>query len=93
MSKVKTRIRSLQEKHKELDRLTTDAEQDRNADRSTKGKWNLVELKKEKLAIRELLDRYCDGVNQRDAGIWGSTWSENAVWEIPHLEIKKFSLS
>ena len=42
----------------------------------------------EKLAIRELLDRYCDGVNQRDPDIWGSTWSENALWEIPHLEIK-----
>ena len=42
----------------------------------------------EKLAIRELLDRYCDGVNQRDPEIWGSTWSENALWEIPHLEIK-----
>lgn len=41
-----------------------------------------------KLAIRELLDRYCDGVNQRDSEIWGSTWSKNAVWEIPHLEIK-----
>lgn len=41
-----------------------------------------------KLAIRELLDRYCDGVNQRDSEIWGSTLSKNAVWEIPHLEIK-----
>ena len=26
-------------------------------------------------AIRALLDRYCDGVNQRDADIWGSTWA------------------
>ena len=42
----------------------------------------------EKLKIRELLDRYCDGVNQRDSEIWGSTWSKNAIWEIPHLEIK-----
>ena len=41
-----------------------------------------------KLAIREVLDRYCDGVNQRDSEIWGSTWSKNAIWEIPHLEIK-----
>ena len=41
-----------------------------------------------KLAIREVLDKYCDGVNQRDSEIWGSTWSKNAIWEIPHLEIK-----
>jgi len=57
MSKIKTRIRSLQEKHKELDRLTTDAEQERNADRSTRGKWDLVELKKEKLRIRDEINR------------------------------------
>ena len=41
-----------------------------------------------KVSIRELLDRYCDGVNQRDSKIWGSTWSKNAIWEIPHLDIK-----
>lgn len=40
----------------------------------------------DKLAIREVLDRYCDGVNQRDADIWGSTWTEDAVWELPHLD-------
>ena len=38
-----------------------------------------MSINEEKLAIRELLDRYCDGVNQRDADIWGSTWSENAM--------------
>ena len=27
-----------------------------------------------KIAVRELLDKYCDGVNQRNADIWGSTW-------------------
>ncbi len=43
---------------------------------------------KDKLDIREVLDRYCDGVNQRDSKVWGSTWSLNAVWEIPHLKIK-----
>ena len=47
-----------------------------------------MSIMEEKLAIRELLDRYCDGVNQREASIWGSTWSENAIWEIPHLDIK-----
>ncbi len=38
-------------------------------------------------AIRALLDRYCDGVNQRDADIWGSTWAEDAIWELPHLNM------
>ena len=38
-------------------------------------------------AIRALLDRYCDGVNQRDANIWGSTWAEDAIWELPHLNM------
>ena len=42
----------------------------------------------DRLAIRELLDRYCDGVNQRDAERWGSSWAEESFWEIPHLEIK-----
>lgn len=42
----------------------------------------------DRLAIRELLERYCDGVNQRDAEIWGSTWAENSVWELPHLEMQ-----
>ncbi|EED36939.1 conserved hypothetical protein [Luminiphilus syltensis NOR5-1B] len=41
----------------------------------------------DQLAIRALLDRYCDGVNQRDATIWGGTWAEDAVWELPHLEM------
>ena len=42
----------------------------------------------DQLEIRALLDRYCDGVNQRDADIWGSTWAEDAVWELPHLEME-----
>jgi hypothetical protein len=42
----------------------------------------------DQLQIRALLDRYCDGVNQRDAGLWGSTWAEDAVWELPHLQME-----
>jgi len=42
----------------------------------------------DQLQIRALLERYCDGVNQRDAEIWGSTWAEDAVWELPHLEME-----
>lgn len=37
----------------------------------------------DRLAIRELLDTYADGVNQRDAAIWGSTWAEDAEWNLP----------
>ena len=40
-----------------------------------------------KASIRELLDRYCDGVNQRDSKIWGSTWSKNAIWELSLIHI------
>jgi ketosteroid isomerase-like protein len=37
----------------------------------------------DRLAIRELLDCYADGVNQRDADCWGSTWAEQSVWKLP----------
>ena len=37
--------------------------------------------------IRAFLERYCEGVNQRDAEVWGYTWAEDAVWELPHLEM------
>ena len=42
----------------------------------------------EQQAIRALLERYCDGVNQRDAETWGSTWAEDAIWELPHLDME-----
>ncbi len=38
--------------------------------------------------IRELIERYCDAVNQRDAEAWGATWAEEADWELPHLDVK-----
>lgn len=37
----------------------------------------------DRLAIRELIERYCDGVTQRDADIWGSTWAQDSVWSLP----------
>ena len=37
----------------------------------------------DRLAIRELLDRYADGVNQRDAEIWASTWAEDSERNMP----------
>jgi uncharacterized protein YdcH (DUF465 family) len=55
--KNKTEIRDLQERHKELDRLTTDLEKGRANDRTTGGKYDLVELKKEKLAIKDKINK------------------------------------
>lgn len=37
----------------------------------------------DRLAIRELLERYAEGVNQRDPDVWGSTWAEDSVWNLP----------
>jgi ketosteroid isomerase-like protein len=37
----------------------------------------------DRLAIRELIERYCEGVNQRDAEVWGSTWAEESEWNLP----------
>ena len=54
--KNKTGIRELQEEHKRLDRLTTDHEKDRQGDRSTLLKYNLMRLKKTKLAIKDKIN-------------------------------------
>ena len=55
--KNKTEIRELQDQHKKLDRLTTDLEKGRANDRTTGGKYDLVELKKEKLAIKDKINK------------------------------------
>ena len=54
--KNKTEIRELQEKHKKLDKLTTDLEKDRQTDRSTTSKYDLMGLKKAKLAIKDKIN-------------------------------------
>ncbi len=36
----------------------------------------------DRLAIRDLLDSYADGVNQRSVEIWGSTWAEDSEWNL-----------
>jgi hypothetical protein len=36
----------------------------------------------DELAIRDLAARYIDGVNRRDATVWGATWSEQGAWEL-----------
>ncbi|GAB3114081.1 nuclear transport factor 2 family protein [Aestuariicella hydrocarbonica] len=37
----------------------------------------------DRLMIRELMDTYADGVNQRNAHTWGSTWAEESEWNLP----------
>ncbi|MGE0667853.1 MAG: nuclear transport factor 2 family protein [Sphingomonadales bacterium] len=34
----------------------------------------------DRLAIRELAERYCDGIIRLDPEIWGSTWAEDGIW-------------
>ena len=54
--KNKTGIRELHEEHKRLNRLTTDLEKDRQGDRSTSSKYDLMRLKKTKLAIKDKIN-------------------------------------
>lgn len=34
------------------------------------------------IELRDLVSRYSDAVNRRDAEAWGQTWSREASWEI-----------
>lgn len=34
----------------------------------------------DRVAINDVLARYADGVNQRDAALWASTWDEEGEW-------------
>lgn len=42
----------------------------------------------DRLAIRELHDRYSDAVCRVDAGDWGDCWAEDAVWEFMGMTIE-----
>lgn len=35
---------------------------------------------KDRVAINDVLARYADGVNRRDAELWGSAWDQDAKW-------------
>lgn len=37
--------------------------------------------------LRELIESYCDAVNQRDAVAWGANWAEDGEWNLPALGI------
>ncbi len=34
------------------------------------------------LALRQLVDRYCDAVIRRDAAAWAALWTEDATWDL-----------
>jgi len=36
----------------------------------------------DRVAINDVLARYGDGVNRRDAELWASTWDEDAEWRL-----------
>lgn len=36
----------------------------------------------DELAVRNLVARYSDAVNRRDAATWGPTWTEKAEWSL-----------
>jgi ketosteroid isomerase-like protein len=39
-----------------------------------------VSLFEDRVSINDVLARYADGVNQRDAILWASSWDEEAEW-------------
>lgn len=41
----------------------------------------------DRLALRELLDRYSDAVNRRDRDSWAGCWSSDAIWRFRGGEV------
>ena len=39
----------------------------------------------DRLAIRELLETYSNGVMEKDAQSWGACWAEDAYWALPEF--------
>lgn len=39
-------------------------------------------------ALRDLMARYVDGANRRDARLWQSTWAEDARWSLMGMEVR-----
>ncbi len=39
----------------------------------------------DRVAIRELFETYAHGVMTKDPELWGSTWAEDAYWELPEV--------
>jgi SnoaL-like domain len=42
----------------------------------------------DRLAIRELGDRYSDGVLHKDPKVWGATWAEDGIWELRGIRVE-----
>ncbi len=43
---------------------------------------DLVQATADELAIRNLVSRYADAVNRRDADAWAATWSKDGEWSV-----------
>ena len=41
----------------------------------------------DRLAIRELLEAYCEAVFHKDADAWGAIWADDAVWNLAGHDI------
>ncbi|WP_088182979.1 nuclear transport factor 2 family protein [Sphingobium sp. Z007] len=41
-----------------------------------------MSLFEDRVAINDVLARYADGVNRRDAALWASTWDEEGEWSL-----------
>lgn len=68
MNTIDVMIEDMQEKHKQLDKLTSQMEKKREADRSTEFKTELQELKKRKLILKDTI-----------ASAEGHQWPDNAL--------------
>ncbi len=41
----------------------------------------------DRIAIADLIHRYCDAVCRRDADAWSATWADDAVWDLGRGEV------
>jgi ketosteroid isomerase-like protein len=39
-------------------------------------------VREDELSIRELIERYADAVNRRDAADWAALWTADGVWDV-----------
>jgi len=42
----------------------------------------------DELALRNLMSRYADAVNRRDAQAWAATWDEDATWNLLGSDVR-----
>jgi hypothetical protein len=42
----------------------------------------------DRIALRELVERYADGVFRKDSRLWGDTWAEDGIWELRGIRVE-----